>query len=410
MSQELALERDTVLQPARVAGIAFVAILAAHVAVDALAALVPSTLGLLEARLQLTARQTAWLLGVGPLCSGLAQPICALVSDRFATRSFGVWGVALGVLGIGALGLASSFWSVMIVYALGVIGIGMFHPIGAATIGHLWQTRRTSAISVFFVAGMLGGVLGALVWPRVLSSSAGFQMLPLLAAPMLLLVVVLQRSFVGLEPLHTHEAETSTAELPRVHWAMVVILYISAVLRFCVNVALTYLFVRWAEAHVAAQHADWGKEVVARAAAPRVGNLNAAMLTGMAIGGMLAGVLVRPGKEKRPLVVVPILFAPVIGLFPFLPIEAGYVLAILAGVGFSAMIPVTIALAQQLMPRRTNLASSLMMGGAWAVAMLGPACAEFGIARFGLQTTFLATAATLALAGLVCLPVREQSA
>jgi len=408
MSQEIAIEREVVLQPARAAGIAFTAILAAHVAVDALSALVPSSLGLLEARLHLTARQTAWLLGVGPLCSGLAQPICALVSDRLATRQWGVWGVALGVLGIGSLGFANSFWSLVVVYALGVIGIGMFHPIGAATIGHLWPTRRTSAVSVFFVAGMLGGVLGALVWPRVLTLSVGFQILPLLVAPLLVLAVLLQRSFSRLEPLHGHASEASTDELPRFSWACVSVLYIAAVLRFCVNMALTYLFVRWAQTHVAAQHAEWGIDAVARAAAPRVGNLNAAMLIGMAIGGTSAGVLIRPGKEKWPMVWVPLVFAPVIGLFPFLPLEAGYLLAIAAGVGFAAMIPVTIALAQQLMPRQTNLASSLMMGGAWAVAMLGPMGAEFGVSRYGLQTTFLATAATLAVAGLVCLPLKHQ--
>ncbi len=408
MSQEIAIEREVVLQPARAAGVAFVAILAAHVVVDGLSALVPSSLGLLEARLHLTARQTAWLLGVGPLCSGLAQPICALVSDRLATRQWGVWGVTLGVLGIGSLGFANSFWSLVVVYAVGVIGIGMFHPIGAATIGHLWQTRRTSAVSVFFVAGMLGGVLGALVWPRVLTLSVGFQILPLLVAPMLVLAVFLQRSFAHLEPLHGHETESSTAELPRVSWACVGVLYVAAVLRFCVNMALTYLFVRWVQLHVAAQHADWGIEAVARAAAPRVGNLNAAMLIGMAIGGTSAGVLIRPGKEKWPMVLVPLVFAPVIGLFPFLPLEAGYLLAIAAGIGFAAMIPVTIALAQQLMPRQTNLASSLMMGGAWAVAMLGPMGAEFGVSRYGLQTTFLATAATLAVAGLVCLPLKHQ--
>lgn len=408
MSQEIAIERDVALQPARAASVAFVAILAAHVAVDALAALVPSTLGLLEARLHLTAKQTAWLLGVGPLCSGLAQPVCALLSDRFSTRHWGVWGVVLGVLGIGMLGFASSFWGLIAVYALAAIGIGMFHPIGAATIGHLWQTRRTSAISVFFVAGMVGGVMGAMAWPRVLKLPMGFQLLPLLVAPMLVLAVSLHRGFAGLKPLHGHATGLSTTSSPNTPWTMVAVLYVAAVLRFCVNMALTYLFVRWVQMHVAAQHTDWGMEAVARASATRVGNLNASMLVGMAIGGMSAGILIRPGKEKWPMVWVPLVFAPMIALFPFLPLEAGYLLAIAAGVGFAAMIPVTIALAQQLMPRQTNLASSLMMGGAWTVAILGPICAEFGVARYGLQTTFLATAATLALAGLVCLPVKHQ--
>jgi len=409
MSQDIALERNRAHEPARVTTIAFIAVLAAHTAVDALSAIVPASLGLLEVRFDLTTKQSAWLMGVGPLCSGLAQPVCALLSDRFATRQLGVWGVALGVLGIGSLGFVSNFGSLVLIYALGVIGIGMFHPVGAATIGHLWPARRSSAISYFFVSGMLGGVLGALLGPRLLSLASGFDFLPLLIAPMLLLAMLLHRSFAELEPLHVRDETTASAnESPRIEWAMVVVLYVSAALRFCVNMALIYLFVRWVQGHVMAQHADWTPEAVAKVAAPQVGNLNAATLAGMACGGMLAGMLVRAGKEKWPMVWVPILFAPVIGLFPFLPLKAGYFLAIVAGIGFASMIPVTIALAQQLMPRRTNLASSLMMGGAWAVAMLGPTCAEYGVARHGLQATFLATAVTLALSGLVCLPIRNQ--
>ncbi|MCH8840554.1 MAG: MFS transporter, partial [Planctomycetes bacterium] len=183
MSQEssLALEKD--LAPARIVGTAFVVVLLGHAVVDALAALVPATLGLLEVRVGMTAQQSAWLLGLGPLCSGLAQPICAVVSDRRNTRLLGVVGVALGALGIGTLGLAADVTSLALIYALGMIGIGMFHPVGATTIGYLRSHNRNTAVSLFFVAGMIGGVSGALLWPRVLSMPQGFRYLPLAILP-----------------------------------------------------------------------------------------------------------------------------------------------------------------------------------------------------------------------------------
>lgn len=419
MSQDIALQPATPLTPARTVGVAFAAIMAAHVAVDALGALVPASLGLIEARLQLTPKQTAWLMGVGPLFSGLIQPISALASDRFSTRRLGAWGVVLGVLGIGSLGLVSSFWSLAIVYALGVIGIGMFHPVGVATAGQLWPDRRSSAVSWFFVTGMVGGVLGALCWPRVLSLPGGFRWLPMLVAPLLLLAFLLQRSFAGLGTSQavakktssdetSLESELSALSAPPSEWAMVGVLYVSAVLRFCVNMALVYLFVRYAQGMVWATHSDWSQQAVAKAAAPWVGNLNAATLAGMAGGGLAAGMWVRTGKEKWPMVCVPVVFSPLVALFPYVPIQLGYLLAVAAGIGFASMIPVTIALAQRLLPQRTNLASSLMMGGAWAVALLGPACAEYGVAHWGLETTFLLTACALALSGLVCLVVEDK--
>jgi len=52
------------------------------------------------------------------------------------------------------------------------------------------------------------------------------------------------------------------------------------------------------------------------------------------------------------------------------------VATILTGMGFGAVIPVSISLAQRLLPHRTSLASGLMLGGAWMIAFVGPLVAE----------------------------------
>ncbi len=374
-----------------------------------MSALLPSTLGLLEVRLSMSPQQSAWLIGWGALCSGLAQPICAALSDRFSTRFLGVVGVVLGAMGIGSLGLAEEVVTLTITYTVGMIGVGMFHPFGAATIGELRQHRRTSAVSLFFVSGMVGGVVGAYLWPRVLATAHGFQWLPLSMVPMLLLVFYLLRHLGELARPHASAAKIECASRPRVDWFMVLVLYIAASVRFCVNTALVYLYVRLAEVYVVAAFPSWSKEQVANGAAPMVGNFQGATLMGMALGGLLAGIYVRPGREKWPLVFVPLCFSPILWLLPLAPVQIGYGLAMAAGIGFASMIPVTIALAQYLMPRQTNLASGLMMGGAWSVAMIGPRCAEYGVTHFGIHATFALTAVALALSGLLCIPLSNRT-
>jgi MFS transporter, FSR family, fosmidomycin resistance protein len=413
MRSEKAMSRDNLLAadphvgsgPDQTIGALLVLILACHIMVDMMAALLPSTLGLLEARLSLPPAQSAWLLGFGSLCSGLVQPVCAFLSDRFATRRLGVMGVLLTAIGIGSLGLAGGIASLVAVYAMGMIGVGMFHPFGAATVGSLRQHSRTSAMSIFFVAGMLGGVVGAFFWPRLLATSIGFELLPLAIVPVLFLVILLRRQLRGIAPPRAAVARADDDPAARIEWAQVALLFVASALRFCVNMALVYLYVRWAEEWVLAARPGLDGHQAATAAAPLVGNFNAATLLGMASGGLLAGLFVRSGREKWPLVLVPISFAPLICLLPHAPLELGYLLAVAAGIGFAAMIPVTIALAQQLMPGHTNLASGLMMGGAWSIAMAGPRCAEYGVAHLGLEATFVATAAALALAGILCLPL-----
>ncbi|QKK09837.1 MAG: hypothetical protein HND58_17880 [Planctomycetota bacterium] len=70
--------------------------------------------------------------------------------------------------------------------------------------------------------------------------------------------------------------------------------------------------------------------------------------------------------------------------------------------------PVTIALAQRLLPHRTALASGLMLGGAWGIAAIGPPIAQLLINTLGLTPAFAITAALLAVAGLMSLALPSK--
>jgi hypothetical protein len=85
-----------------------------------------------------------------------------------------------------------------------------------------------------------------------------------------------------------------------------------------------------------------------------------------------------------------------------------FVLAAVAGWGYGGVIPITISLAQRLLPHRTSLASGLMMGGAWMVAGAGPFVARSVDDRFGLGPSFLVVAAMLVVAGVLGLLVRGE--
>jgi MFS family permease len=88
------------------------------------------------------------------------------------------------------------------------------------------------------------------------------------------------------------------------------------------------------------------------------------------------------------------------------------VVAFLAGVGYAGVMPLTIAMAQRLLPHRTSLASGLMMGGAWSVAAIGPPLVQWilvtlegqtGSATSAMAWCFVLVAGLLALSGLLAL-------
>ncbi len=387
-------------------------IIASHTLVDVYSAFIAPLLGVLQVRCQLSNAQAAWLLGIGSLTSGLSQPLAAWLSDRADTRICGPIGLLLAAVCLSAIGLADSYWTLLPLYVLGMIGSGIYHPIGAASMGQLAAdlpgNRRAIGISVFHAAGMIGGIVGSIVSTRIAVMPEGFGLLRWLMIPGVVFAIALHGLIRRASHRHHHHRSMRFEQIEiRERWRTVLMLYLSNALRFTVNMILVYLFVRWSQAMFAGANPSWTKEQIASAAAPINGNLNAMLLVGMLIGGMSAGALVKPGREKWPMILVPLLFAPCIALMPLAGLTAGYALAIGCGLAFAAMIPVSISLAQRMLPHRTSLASGLMLGGAWAVAFIGPRAAEWCMASGGLSltTTFAITAGLLALSSVVCLPM-----
>lgn len=391
--------------------IPLLAILAGHFFVDICAAIVPASLNVIEQRWGMTPRQSAWLMGVGSLSSGLAQPLFAWISDRTNNRMYGGLGLAIVAALVCSMGLAPTAIWVFVFYLFGMMGSGMFHPIAASTIGALNPLRRSQLVTLFFLAGMLGGVTGSAFAPRLLVADYGFIWLKLLIFPAVIVAIVLHRSIRGVAHRSTVQSESGDLRTIPVanDWLAIGMLYFAAAIRFTVNIGLLFLYARWMENLAVAEYANYDKRALSDVAAPWVGNLNAATMLGMAIGGLLAGMFIPAGREKWPLVFVPVVFAPAIACFPLVSREVGYVLAVFAGIGFASMVPVTLAVAQRLLPMRTSLASGLMLGGAWSVAMMGPVLEEWIIRNYGLATGFHTAAVLLAVSGCILLPIRTSS-
>ena len=353
----------------------------------------------------MTDSQGAWFLGVGSLCSGLAQPFFAWLSDRTGNRAFGGLGLCIVAILLSSFGLAANMLYLFAFYAFGMIGNGMFHPVAASTIGALRPAKRSLAVSCFFVAGMLGGIFGSTLGPRLLVGEHGFDWLRLTAIPAIAAAIFLHFNIRSVE--HRQLVTDSKGEqiVLTNHWGPVVLLYFSAATRFLVNLALVYLYVRWVESLVAIEDPSLGSTEVSEKAAPMAGNMNACSFAGMAIGGLLSGLLIKQGNEKLPYLILPIICAPIIALIPYSGLWGGCALSVGAGFCFATLVPVTISIAQRLMPGRTSLASGLMMGGAWAFSMFGPVLAETLIQNFGIKTAFACVATLTAVSGFFMIPV-----
>ncbi|MBM4108358.1 MAG: MFS transporter [Phycisphaerae bacterium] len=383
------------------------AVVGAHAAVDFYSALIIPLITVLEGRLGLSPARGALLIGLGSVCSGLIQPLVALVSDRLGTRAFGWLGLVAAAVAISLVGHASTFGQLVMLQVVGMAGVGAFHPVGAAAIGQLAARRRSAGVAVFFSMGIVGGVSGSFASPWFVRAF-GLGAMAWLMIGGLIVAALLFRSLRGMEA-RSPGAHREHAALPaperRARWRAVGLLYVGNVLRFMVNLALVTILVRWCEAHALAKAAAASLTPEVRLLASQVnGPLQGGMLLGMGLGGLVLGVVVSRHVEKAALLWTPLLCAGAIAAIPHTPWPAAvFALAVASGVGFAGVMPITISLAQRLLPHRTNLASGLMMGGAWGLGALGPLLAQGVIDApwGGLGVAGWVVAGLLALAGVM---------
>lgn len=369
-----------------------------HFVVDVFSFVGVSLMPLLAVTLGMGTEQKALLLALGSLCSGVVQPIVAWVSDRFDTRAIGTLGFVVAVLCIGSFGLAQNFTQLAILYSVGAMGIGAFHPPAAAITGHLGGAKRSKYVAFFFLAGMVGGMTGnvlipeyvAMMTPRidgVPDTTTGLRSLLYLIPIGLVCALMLAKATHGVghrhNGAHTSHTEWDASER-RQRWFAVGVLYVTNMLRFSVNMALVYLLVEWAgEITLIKHNADTMTEALGIKASKLNGIMQASMQVGMGGMGIVLGLVLSARYEKLAFVVFPLLGSVVLFMIPRAHLIAdgvevpfAIVATILTGMGFGAVIPVSISLAQRLLPHRTSLASGLMLGGAWMIAFVGPLVAE----------------------------------
>ncbi len=382
-------------------------VLLAHYTIDFISFVIIPLMPILEGRLALTPGQTAMLLGAGSVSSGLIQPLAALYCDKYSTRAPAWFGLIAAGASIGLVGHVGSFWQLLAIQVIGTAGIGAFHPPAAAVVGHLAGARRSTAIAMFYISGMLGGVSGNALSPRLVKWTS-IESLLWLIAPALIAAVVVYFAIARVEHGHGHARDSHRALPARersARWGAIVLLYLGNATRFIVNMMMVHLLIRWALTRELTLSGEAVPSEAVRDAASQVnGWLQASMQVGMAVGGLLSAFVITPRLEKRALVLVPLLGAVAIMFVPSTGVLVpAMLLSIVAGLGFGGVLPVTMSLAQRLLPHRTSLATGLMLGGAWSVAAIGPTLAQWLIDGVGQQGAFNATARLLAASALLSL-------
>ncbi|HET6655669.1 MAG TPA: MFS transporter [Gammaproteobacteria bacterium] len=292
------------------------------------------------------------------------QPLTGLIADRIGGRLFILGGLGGASVGGALIGLMPNRWSLIgLLIAIGLSN-SLFHPQGLAAVRSIGGSRHGGSMSIFLV----GGEIGRGAWPVLASwlvTARGLQSLWMLAIPALLTLPALWRYAPAVAPRATHAAPLRL----RAHAGPLSRLVAFCALRSVMTLSVvTFLPVLW---HQRGGSLTGGASFIT-------------VLLLVGIIGNLGGGRIGDRIGRRPVIIAAIIAAVALlaGFMAASGLLAWLLLALL-GIALFATLPLTVLIAQDILPENRSLGGGLALGfsnalGALGVVALGQIAAAWG--------------------------------
>ena len=326
-----------------------------HFCVDSYATLLQPLLPLLKANLGLSLAQTGFLGTIVSICN-ISQPLLGLWADRMARRWLVVGGLILATVFAPLMGLAPDYLTLVGILALGGIGVAAFHPQVFSLAGELSGPRRSFGLALFIFGGTLGLGLTPF-WAPAYTNHFGLENLPYVSIPGLLFLLLLLR-FIPLDNPNFANGK-SNAQWRNLgdHAGPLFLITAIVILRSVTGLGFGTFLALLAQ--------ERGLDLVAGGIP--LGIYNIAGVVGALLVGYLADRI-----DPKPLVWGSLLLS-VPPLYAFIYAEGALASNVLLFIGGGLLMSsnsIMVAMAQELSPENTGLASSLPLGFSWGLASL----------------------------------------
>jgi FSR family fosmidomycin resistance protein-like MFS transporter len=318
----------------------------------------------------------AGLLGTAFNTSGaFAQPLFGVAADRTTRPVYAILGPLLTVIGMGALGLAPSYQAALALLFLAGVGTASFHPQAYSLAGSISGARLGTGLSVFVFGGGLGYALGPL-FIAALVGPLGLRGTLVAALPGAVGCFMIWRAIRGWTAVHARSSGGFRSDFAGYGRSFALIWVIVLVQNIITQAHILFL-------PLLLEHR--GQSLI-------VGGVAVFLFGGIgALGGLVGGVLSDRIGRREVMALSFVVGAPLLVLFGITRSAWGLVPLALGGFALYLSAPVNVVMAQEMLPRRASLASSLVTGLSWGTAGLSLTLVGAIAERIGLSATLLAT-------------------
>jgi FSR family fosmidomycin resistance protein-like MFS transporter len=342
-----------------------------HFSVDIYSGMLPLILLVLTDRLGLTYSQ----VGLGSMCfslsSSLSQPFFGWLGDQRGSRLITVLAVIAIATTVGTMRFVDHYTVVLVLALVAGLGSGAFHPQGATLAAQTSREQRGSAASIFMLGGNMGFALGPVFGTAVFALAGEYmpEMLALLGLAQGALVywaLTTQR--------HDHADKPIVSSLAGAA--------APAALGVIITLGLVIFFRSWFHSSVSTYVPQVYK--AQGFSTQFAGNVLFSILLPLAVGGLLGGTLSDRVGRRRVLIISTGVIGPAMWGLLYTTGAASFILGPLLGIAIGASLPVTLVMAQSLIPRGMGLMSGIVLGftfiaGAIGVAINGVVADQIGL-------------------------------
>ncbi|MEX3670568.1 MFS transporter [Paraburkholderia phenoliruptrix] len=359
-------------------GVAVVALGAAHFANDAVQSAVVALYPVVRAEFGLSYTKVGLLAFIYQALSSLCQPLIGWLADRYRHAGLLMIGMLTTMVGVAALGFASSYGLIVAAVALAGIGSAAFHPESSRLVRLNYGARKGLSQALYQVGGNLGTAAAPLFVAGVVLTygrhSVAWLTVPVVAAMLALTAVLDLRRQCGMSataqptPL---QRQAGTQPACAAHGP-------SAKRRFALFVLVLIVCVKYV--YMASLNAYYVFYLIQRFHLP-IGTAQVhltAFLLALGVG-TLAGGLIGDRFGRRNMIVMSMLATcPLSIALPYTGIGGTALLTVLIGLSIASTFSSIVVYAQDLYPLRAGLISGIFFGLAAGVA--GTAAAAIGAA------------------------------
>lgn len=363
---------------------------AGHFFNDLYASFLPTFIPTLISRLGLTMAQAGFFSTFLGVIHIIFQPVIGYLSDRSANPWLIIWGPILTCFGATMIPLSPTYGTALLFVGLWGLGSAMFHPQGHGGVGHVVpRDRLTVSLALFAVAGTAGVTMSPL-FAVALVNTVGLKLMPVAAIlPVLILGLFTWRTM----PSISHESgdamtpQKGLFSTMKSVFAVIYPIWAMSTVRDAASQGVRMFF----PIRIAGEGGDISF----------VGTVLFLIMLGSTIAMLVIGRMADRYGKKQTLTVTIALSS----LFLFAGRASGGWTAILFFVlgtaAVNATMPITAAIAQEMVPNSRGMASSIVMGLSWGMGNM--LMAPFG--KVGDLYGVNATLFIVALLPLLTLPL-----